>query len=269
VATRGAGGEQTVDRLARAGFAAKGVLYAVIGLLAVQIAIGGQGDASQQGAINTVASQPFGRMLVVALALGLSGYSLFRAAQVFRHDAASNSSLPDWLARTTFAVRALLYAAFAVLAWREALGLGSEGGGTEESLTAAALSQPGGRAAVIAVALVVVVVGVVQGKEGLTDGFEDHVAWRGISGGARRRLRWVGRIGYVARGVVFLVAGGFLALAAWRHDPDNGVGLDAALQEVVAAPYGTVLLAGLGAGLVLFGIFCGVEARFVRPSRAD
>ncbi|MFA9430112.1 DUF1206 domain-containing protein [Egicoccus sp. AB-alg2] len=272
MATAASAGEQrTVDRLARAGFAAKGVLYAVIGVLAIQLAVGGgdRQDASQQGAINTVAEQPFGRALVVLLAVGLTGYALFRAVQAVRGVAPGVSSLPDWLARTTFVVRALLYGLLSVLAWREAFGVGDEGGGTEESLTAAALAQPGGRWAVVAVGVVVVVVGIFQVREGWTCGFRDHLDFHGISGGARRRLEGIGRAGHLARGVVFLVAGGFVVLAAWRHDPETGVGLDAALQEVVDAPFGGPLLLALGCGLVLYGAFCGVEARFASPSRAD
>ncbi|MFA9445078.1 DUF1206 domain-containing protein [Egicoccus sp. AB-alg6-2] len=266
-----AGEERTVDGLARAGFAAKGVLYSVVGVLAVQLALGGGGgeDASQQGAINAVSQQPFGRILVFALALGLTGYALFRAVQTFRGTAAANSSLPDWLARITFAVRAVLYGLLSVLAWREAFGVGDEGGGTEESLTATVLAAPGGTWAVMAVGVVIVIVGIVQLREGWTCGFRDHLDFHGVSGGTRRRLEWLGRIGHLARGVVFLVAGGFVAIAAWRHDPETGVGLDAALQEVAAAPYGTVALILLGLGLVLYGCFCGVEARFVRPARAD
>lgn len=261
---------ETVDRLARAGFVAKGVLYAVVGVLAVQLAIGGDdGDgASQQGAITTVAQQPFGRVLVVALAVGLSGYALFRAAQVVGVSTASWSRLPGWLARATFAARALLYGALSVLAWREALGLDTEDG-TEESLTAMVLAWPAGQWAVMAVGLVVVVVGGVQLEEAWTRGFRDHVELRGVAGGTRERLELMGRVGYAARGIVFLVAGGFLAVAAWRHDAGTGVGLDAALQEVAEAPFGVAALVVLGLGLVLFGCFCGVEARFLRPSRAD
>lgn len=265
--------DEAVDRLARAGFAAKGMLYGVLGVLAFRLGLGGGGggEASQQGAISSLADQsPFGGLLVGLLAAGLTGYAIFRALQIFRGDAASFSSLPDWLARITFAVRAVIYAGLAVLAWRELLGGGGGGGGdTEQSATAAVLDLPGGRWIVLGVAAVILVVGGKQIHEGWTCGFRDHLAFGGISAGARDKLEWMGRVGYVARGVVFLVTGGFLAVAAWQHDPDDGVGLDAALQKVVEAPYGPYLLAAIGAGLVLFGAFCFVEARYLKPSQAD
>ncbi|HSK24169.1 MAG TPA: DUF1206 domain-containing protein [Egicoccus sp.] len=266
-------GDEAVDRLARAGFAAKGALYAVLGVLAIRLGLGGSGggETSQQGAISSLAEQPFGRVLVALLAVGLTGYALFRGVQVFRGGAASFSSLPDWLARVTFGVRAVIYAGLAVLAWREALG-GSGGGGsgqTEQSATATVLGLPGGQWLVMGVGAIIVIVGLEQVHEGWTCGFRDHLEFRGISGGARHKLELAGRIGHVARGVVFLVSGGFLGLAAWRHDSEDGVGLDAALQEVVQAPYGPYLLTALGLGLVLYGFFCGVEARFLRPARAD
>jgi hypothetical protein len=265
-------GDEAVDRLARAGFAAKGTLYAVLGLLAVRLGLGGSGagDTSQQGAITSLADQqPFGSLLVGLLAVGLTGYALFRAVQIFRGDAASFSSLPDWLARITFAVRAIIYAGLAFLAWRELLGGGGGDDETEQSATAAVLEMPGGQWVVLAVAVIILIVGGKQIHEGWTCGFRDHLGFHGISGGARTRLEWMGRVGHVARGIVFLVSGGFLGLAAWRHDPDQGVGLDAALQEVVEAPYGPFLLTAIGVGLVLYGAFCFVEARYLRASRAD
>ncbi|GGI03960.1 DUF1206 domain-containing protein [Egicoccus halophilus] len=265
-----AGGRRSVDRLARAGFTAKGVLYAVLGVLAVRLAAGSAPEeVDQQGAITLVARQPFGRALVTVLALGLSGYALFRAWQSVRGASARVSSLPGWLARLTFAARAALYGTLAVLAWWEASGQGHGAEGAEESLTALALARPGGRLAVAAVGFGVLVVGVVQLREAWSAAFRDHVDVQALAGRTRRRLEFVGRVGYAARGVVFLLAGGFVGLAAWRHDPEAGVGLDNTLQQVVEAPYGRLLLPLLGVGLVVFGAFCLVEARYLRPVHAD
>jgi hypothetical protein len=266
-----AAGERTVDRLARAGFLGKGALYLVLGLLAGRLArpggVGGE-DASQQGAIRAVAEQPFGRVLVAVLAVGLTGYAGWRAVQAIRGVRPDASELPAWLARVTFGVRSLLYGALAVLAWSAVAGARGTGPATESSVTAMALGWPGGRIAVAVVGLVIVGVGVYQLREGWSCGFREHLDLGTVSSATARGVEWIGRIGHIARGVVFLAAGWFLLRAAWTFDADTGVGLDAALGELVAAPLGAYVLAGLAGGLILYGVYCLVAARYVRPSRA-
>lgn len=117
-----AAGERSVERLARAGFGLRrqGALHLVLGWLAGRLAwpgtAGGE-EASQQGAIEAVAGPPFGQVLVAVLAVGLTGYAVWRGVQAVRGVHPDASELPGWLARVTFGVRALLYGALAVLGW--------------------------------------------------------------------------------------------------------------------------------------------------------
>jgi hypothetical protein len=253
------------DRAARAGLAAKGVLYAVLGVLAAQLAVGDlSGGADQQGAMRQIALQPFGGVLLVVLAVGLAGYALWRCWQAIDPPA---SSLPRWLLRAAMLVRALLYAGFALLAGFEVADAAREGA-DEQSLTAMVLGVPGGTLAVAAVGIVIVVVGLVQFREAWTAGFLDDLDV-GRTEPRGRAIEWLGRSGHAARGVVFGVSGWFVVRAAVRAEPEEGVGLDAALQQVAGAPAGSVVLGAVAVGLVLYGTFCLVQARFARPAEVE
>lgn len=253
---------------ARAGLVAKGVLYAVLGLLAGRVAVGGGSgtDTSQQGAIEAVARQSLGAVLLAVLAAGLTGYAVWRAVQAVR-GASGPSKLPEPLLRVTFAFRALTYGALALLAWRTLLGGGGSGSGSgssEQSMTARLLAAPFGTWLVLGVAGVVVAVGLYQIWHGASRGFRDELTLREMSGRERRWFVRMGVTGLIARGIVFVIVGGFLARAALTLQPDQGVGFDAALQSVADTPYGTAVLAFVAVGLVVFGAFCLVQARYAR-----
>jgi hypothetical protein len=255
-----------VTRAARAGLVAKGWLYAIVGVLAGRLALGERGeDASQQGAMRSVATQPFGRVLLTVLAVGLAGYAGWRLWQA---TSPPDSSLPRWLVRTAMVVRAGLYAGLAVLAAAEVLHA-TRRGEDEESLTAAVLALPGGVLLVVAVGLVVVVVGLVQVREAWTAGFRTHLELRRLGRRRGRLVVAVGRAGHAARGAIFLASGGFLVRAALRAEPDEGVGLDAALREVLDAPAGPWALGAIAVGLVLYGAFCLLQAWVARPHEVE
>jgi hypothetical protein len=256
---------EVVDRTARIGLFAKGSLYAVLGVLAWQLGGGEAGtDASQQGAMRSVAQQPFGTVVLGILAVGFLGYAGWRLLQAFRPP--DGSSLPSWLLRAAMVARALVYGGFALLAGATVLGItvGEDG---EQTLTAALLDLPGGVVVVVAAGLVVIGVGIAQLREAWTADFvsELHVPDPRM----RSSVRVVGRLGHVGRGATFLVAGGFLVRAAIRAAPEEGVGLDAALQEVVQTPVGPWTLRAIAVGLLLYGGFCILQARYARTERVD
>ena len=254
--------DDAVSAAARAGFAARGVLYAIVGVLVVQLALGGGGeDASQQGAMESLASQPFGGFLLGLVATGLAGYALFRFVQAVRGHgdggALKRHGVP--------AVRGTVNAGLSFLAWSEVLGSGGSGGGSSESsVTARILGLPGGPVLIAAVGLIIVGVGVKQLVEAKKGDVNELSSGADLPAGTQRMAHNVGRLGYVGRGLVFLLTGGFLVRAAFTSDPEEGVGLDAALQEVVDAPFGTPLLLFVAVCLVLFGAHCLIEARYAR-----
>jgi hypothetical protein len=264
-ATRRAGDAQgpAVDASARAGFAARAVLYGLVGVLAGRLALGDVGeDASQQGAMSEVASQPLGSVLLGALAAGLAGYALYRAWQAVRGKGEGGVVRR----RVVPAARSGVNAVLALLAIQELTGAGEEM--TEAGVTAAVLGWPGGTWLVGGVGLVIVGVGVHQLHKAWTGEVHELAPLGELPVRARRLAHVVGRAGHLGRAVVFAIVGGFLVRAAWTHDPESGVGLDAALGEVVAAPFGTPLLFAVATGLVLFGLHCGLEAWYGRAADA-
>jgi hypothetical protein len=257
----GAAQRQAVEASGRAGFAARAVLYAVVGALAVQLALGDPGeDASQQGAMAAVAQQPFGGVLLGALAVGLAGYALYRAVQAVRGRGVDGV----FKRRVVPAVRAVVNALLAFLAFQELFGVGDDT--SEPGVTAAVLAAPGGPLLVAGLGLVVVAVGVHQLTKAWTGDVNELADPASLPPRARRTARAIGRLGHLGRAAVFGVVGGFLVRASLLHDPESGVGLDAALGEVVDAPFGTTLLLGVALCLVLFGVHCGVEAWYGRAA---
>lgn len=267
LATRVLRGREGVARAARAGLAGKGFLYVVVALLAAQVALGGGGEeASQAGAIDAVAGQPFGAVLVGVLAAGLTAYALWRLAQAVIGPVV-RSSLPEPLLRVTFLVRGIGYGALAVLAWRTLLtgdGGGGGGGQQQEQWTRQLLELPFGVALVVAIGVTIVVVGLYQGKEAAERDFMEAVDTTSMDRNQRNWFERAGIAGHVARAVTYTLVGGFLIQAALTFDPNDGVGLGAALSELASAPFGTAMLLLVAVGLALYGFFCFAMSRHAR-----
>jgi hypothetical protein len=253
--------EVAVGLSARIGFAARGFLYGIVGVLALRLAFGETGsdeEASQMGAMDVVAARPFGGTLLAVLAAGLAGYALYRGVQAVR-GRGEGSVLSR---RVVPGVRALVNGLLSVLAWQEVLEARTDR--TESSVTADVLALPGGVVAVTVIGLIVVGVGIKQLVHAVTGEVHELVEPTLLPGRRRTVAEVVGRLGYLGRTVVFGVAGGFLVRAALRSDPDQGVGLDAALSELIEAPFGPALLTATALCLVLFGVHCVVEAVWSR-----
>ncbi|MDT9592254.1 DUF1206 domain-containing protein [Nocardioides zeae] len=251
------------DNLARVGLVAYGVIHLLLGWLAVQLALGDrEGEASTTGAIQQLAQQPFGGVLVWAITVGLFLLALWQAAEaIFDHRSEEKS---DQLRnRGSAAAKTVLYIVMGTSAAR--IAMGSQSGGQEEqanTLTARLLSMPGGQVIVGVVGLVVLGVGGYLIYKGATDKFLEDIAHSG-TGNAGTAYTWLGRVGYVAKGIVIGAVGILFGYAAATHDPDEAGGLDQALRQVLEAPGGPVLLGALGVGIAAFGVFCFAWAKHV------
>lgn len=270
-------GNQTVhghhkDTLGRVGLVGRGVLYAVIGVLALQLAFGSPDEqASPQGAIQWIGEQPLGRFLLVALTLSLVALAAWRAWDAWRGDPVEGSEASD---RARFAVQAVIYAGFAVAALSVTIanwsGSGSSGGGgaggsgsgqSQRQATAVVLDWPGGPLLVALAGAVLIGYGVrLFVRHGLHSRFMERLS------GAGEAVERFGRAGYSAKAVVWAVVGVILIQAAWTHDPNQAGGLSTALQELAEAPWGRVLLIAVALGLFAFGAFCVTEAKYRRAA---
>ena len=251
-----------VERLGRAGLVAKGVVYGLVGLLALAIPLGLGGKATdRQGALRTVASAPFGEFLLLALGAGLAGYAIWRFVQAFLDRDAEGTSPKGLAKRAGYLGRGLLYAASAFVAFSIVGGLGS-GGSNEKEETAKVLDLPLGRWIVAGVGLAFLGAGAFNFYRSLTQKFRKDLREHEMGGTERRWVIVVGVVGHAARGVVFGLIGLFLVKAAWEYDPQEAVGIDGALRTLAEQPYGQVLLAAVAAGLFAYGLFCLVQARY-------
>ena len=263
-----AGGEKVVrstgfEWLARAGFVARGLIYAVIGILALELAVGAGGKTTnQQGALATIAKQPFGKFLLILVAIGLAGYAswrLFRA--LLGHGAeASDSGFERLAALASGAV----YAALCAVAVKILLGSSSGGSGNVHHETAGVLGWPAGTWIVGIVGGALIGVGLYQGYRGLSRDFLKDSKTEQMSPRVRKWIEWIGSFGHLARGVVMGLVGVFLIKAAVDYSPDSAVGLDGALAKLAHSSYGPFVLAIVATGLIAFALYSFTDARYRR-----
>jgi len=254
-----------VEGMGRAGLAARGALYAVVGLLALQLAAGRSTQRPDgEGALAVLALQPLGKVLLVAAAAGFAGYSLWRLSAALLDTEGDGTGATGWAKRAADLCRGVLYAGLCVTALRLVTGSSGEDRTNEADLTAAVLRAPLGRLAVAAVGLAVIGAGAYNGYRAALARPEGKLDTAGMGRRARRWLPRVAAAGLAARAVVLALVGTFLVRAAVRFDPAEAVGIDGALQRLVRAPYGRWMLAAVAAGLLTFGLFSFLEARHRR-----
>jgi Domain of Unknown Function (DUF1206) len=248
---------------ARAGFVARGVIYVLIGILAVKLALGAGGHAaSQQGAFHEIAGQPFGKVLLVLTAIGLAGYAVWRLTRAaLGHGPEGSDSTAD---RIVALASGVVYAALCVLAIQILLGAGGGSSGAPKKATAGVLGWPAGVWLVGIAGAVMIGVGLFQGYKGLTKDFLEDSKTEKMSHAARKSIEWIATFGYLARMVVFVLVGGFLIQAAINYEPSKAVGLDGALARLAQHSYGPFLLGVVAAGLIAFGLYSLTDARYRR-----
>lgn len=246
-----------LEKVARVGFAASGLIHLVLGWIAGRVALGSGGEADTSGAIATVREAPAGPLLLWICVLGFVALALFQLLDgIF-----GGGETGD---RVKAAGKGVLYAALGVISVRFAVGGGSSGGQESSTdITQRLMEMPAGRLLVGAVALGVIAVGGYHVYKGLTKKFLEDLSATG-GGSLGTGVTVAGMIGYVAKGVALLVVGGLFGLAAWQADPDEAQGMDGALKTLAEQPFGTVLLLLVAVGLALYGVYSFARARYAR-----
>jgi hypothetical protein len=256
VTARRAAHSEWTERLGRMGLAAQGISYALVGVLALKLALGDGGKAtSRQGAFRSLAHDPFGKALLIGLALGFAGYAVWRFANALLDRKSRGDDPPGLAKRAGELAKGLLYGGltFSVL---ELLLTNRSSGGNEKQKTAGVFDWPAGRWIVLAAGLCVLGAAGWNFYRGLTRKFEEQL---------EKTPDWVkplGLIGLCARGVVFAVIGWFVIKAALEFDPQKAVGLGGALGKLQQAPYGGAVLGVTAGGLLVFAAFCLAQARY-------
>ena len=250
--------------LARAGFVARGVIYWIIGVFAIKLAVGvGGTTTNQQGAMKTIAHQPFGQVLLILVAIGLAGYSLWRLVHALLGHGPEDSD--SGFERVAACGSGIVYAGLCAIAVEILVGSGSSSGsGSTHKETAGVLGWPGGTWLVAVAGVVLIGVGLFQGYRGLTRAFLKDSKTEQMSAKVRTWIEWVGCFGHLARMTVFGLVGVFLIKAAIDYSANQAVGLDGALAKIAHASYGPVLLGIVAAGLIAFAVYSLSDARYRR-----
>ncbi|GIP40383.1 hypothetical protein J31TS4_36630 [Paenibacillus sp. J31TS4] len=256
-----------IDRMGQAGFAAKGIVYLLIGLLAVLAACGTGGRfADTRGVLELIEGLPLGEAALTAIAFGLAGYAVWRFAQAIADPDRKGRSVKGIAARIGYAGSGLFYGGLAFTALR--LAWSSQGGGkSKQGWAAELLRQPLGEWMLGGIGAGILVFGGYQLVKAASARFADDWKREEMS---ETGYRWgvrLGRLGESARGVVFGIVGVFLLVTAWTSEPRYTKGIDGALAELAAKPYGSWLVGFAGAGLMAYGVLLFVYARYRRLLR--
>ena len=264
-AGRRASHSDTVEWLARAGFVARGLVYAVIGILALKLALGitGGRTTDQQGALQTIARQPFGRVLLVGMAIGLAGYALWRFVQALYGSGPEGGGGHGAFKRVSALASGVAYALMCVAAVAILVGSRSSGASPRKA-TAGVLGWPGGQAIVLVAGAVMVGVGLYQGYRAATKAFLEDSKTEAMSPRTLHLVTVVGVVGYLARMVVFTMVGVFLIRAAYDFRPRRAIGLDGALAKLAHQTYGPTILAIVSVSLVAFALHSFSDAAYRR-----
>jgi hypothetical protein len=248
--------------VARAGLVSRAVVYAVIGVLALKLALGDGGKATnQQGALRTIADRPFGKTLLVLIAIGLAGYAAWRLVRAaVGHGAEQRDSGGDRLSSLASGIASTILCVTAV----KLLAGTASGSGTAKKATGGVLDWTGGTVLVAIAGIVLIGVAGYQAYKGLERKFLEDSKTEQMSPAVEKAFTALGVFGHVARAVVFALIGYGLVKAAIDYDPHKAVGLDGALRKLAHASYGPVLLGVVAAGLVGFAAYSLADARYRR-----
>lgn len=253
-----------IEGYARFGHAAYGVVYVLVGSLAVQAALGGGRTAGQEGALQTILLAPLGKVMLCVVAFGLLGYAMWRMLQGILDADNEGRDFKGLAKRFNHVLNGLFHAFFAFTAVQLALLDSAGSGGSPDDLTARLLEQPFGRLLTVVVGLIVVCVGLYQFYCAYMAKFMEELEPGRMGTGERAWTRRSGRLGFAARGVVFIVMGVFLVQAALHVDPNEARGLGGALATLARQPFGPYLLGVVALGLISYGAFMFVVARYRR-----
>lgn len=254
-----------MKRLVRVGYAAKGVLYLLIGGLALQLALGDGGRlTNSSGALQTLVDQPFGMALLAGIAVGLLAYAGWQISGVFLLPRRGDSDGKAWLTGALDVVKGIAYGLVGWQALQLVLGGRGSSGDSTDKYARQAMQLPLGRWVLMAVGIGVAIYGIVQLRN----------AWQGrlgpdldLSALRREGLGWVaniGRAGIGSRGIIFTAMGVLLVRAGVDERPSRAGGMAEALGSLVSQPFGTALLAVTAAGVVCYGVWQLLHARYAR-----
>jgi hypothetical protein len=242
---------------ARLGFATSGLLQLLVGVIAVQVALQGSGQRSDQsGAFGDIAKTPGGAVVLWIATIGSFALALWYLIQAVLEQAQDDKD--RWKDRAKDVGKAIVYAVIGFTALRFAVGSGSNSAGSEQKGTATILNLPGGPVLVTVIGLAVIALGGALAYRGWTKKFTKEIDVP--SGSAGRATVVLGQVGYLARGIAVVVVGILFVVAAFTADPNKASGLDGALKSFADLPFGKIVLLLVALGWIASGVYFFVRA---------
>ena len=248
------------EKFARFGLVSKGIVYFLMGTLSVLAALGlsaEKGDKAE--AFKLIYDQPFGRVILIAVALGLLGYVMLRFFQAFKNTENKGKNLKGVLDRIGYAMSAILYLAIGAYALKLAFAGAGDGGDSRQFIVSKVFEYPGGEYIIGIASLVVIGMGIYQIVRGISGRFMKKVNL--YKSNMKDAFKTTGTIGYISRGIVLAIIGYFLFHAALVSDADEAQGTGAAF-DFLQNKLGSIMMAIVAIGLAGYGVFCFVKAKY-------
>ncbi len=253
-----------MEALARFGYVTRGFVYALIGILALLAAFGTGGETTgTNGALQIIVRQPFGKILLSLITVGLLGYVLWRFTQAIKDPGKKGSDCKGLILRLGYAASGLFYLAISFNAALFVLGNGSSGDTkTKQDWTAMLMQQPFGRWLVGLVGALVIGVGFYKIYLACRVKFHRKYNLKNLGAIQEKMLVNICRFGIAARGIVFVMTGFFIIEAAKNYNPQEVKGLDGTLLTLAQQPYGKILLTLMALGLIAFAVCSVFKVRY-------
>jgi hypothetical protein len=265
-AVKRAAANPLLELLERLGYAVRGALYAVMGVLALGIAFGAAGGETTDlsGSLVFLTGNPFGKLVLIVAAVGLSAYSLWGFTRAIYDPLHRGTDASGYGARLGFVTSALSYAAIVILSLELLAGSGAPSGDSTQKTIASVLTHPAGGALTILIGLIAIAIGLGQFLEAYQANFAQDLKGAEMSQSERTWAIRFGRFGMFARGVVFVVIGWFVVQAGIHHDAGQAQGFGGAFVFLLNQPLGRLLLGVVALGFVGLGLHSFACARWIR-----
>jgi hypothetical protein len=254
-----------LEGLLRMGYVVRGIIYVLPGVLALRLALGRSGgEISPTTSIELIGHEPFGRVLLIGVVVGLAGYALWGVIRALFDPLRKGRSSSGLAQRVGYAISAVAYMGLVAATFRFVIGPLSHMGRPPD-VTATLLGKPlGGWMVGIIGVCWIIGAGLAQIVSGWRGRFRADLATERMSRSERRWANGLGRLGIVSRGAVFTVIGVLMVAAALHVSPRGSAGMGGALLEILRQPFGRAFLAAAAVGLIAFGAFSVMCARWMR-----
>jgi hypothetical protein len=256
-----------IKNFAKVGLTAKGIVYCLIGIIAFMAAfeLGGnsKSGSGKTGVFQFLLDASYGKILLGLIAIGLLCYAIWRLIQAIKDTQNKGTDAKGIAIRLRYAFSGLVYGTLAFYAAKLVLGnSGSGGNDSRETLVRELLQQPFGQWLVGIVAVGIAIAGLYQIYMGVSDKYREKIEKAGLKREVEDMLIKTGKVGYIARGIVWLIIGWLFLKAAMNSNPNQAGGSRSAFQFLESSSYGSYLLGGVALGLICYGIFMFMRAKY-------